>query len=578
MKLAFITTVCLAIIGVTAQQQFLGKQSRPPNIVFILTDDQDVHLSSLDYMPLVRKHLVSKGTYYNKHYCTTAVCCPARVTLMTGKAAHNTNITDVNPPYGGYPKFVKQGFNSAYLPVWLQEAGYNVYYTGKLFNAHNVDNYNSPYPAGFTSHDFLLDPFTYNYMNSSFQRNQNPPQSHEGEYVTDVLAQKAYGLLDEAVDAKRPFFLMIAPSAPHADIQNNSGSLTFDAPVSAPRHADLFNDLKVPRTVNFNPKEPSGANWIRSLERQNATNVNWNDHFYRQRLRALQAVDEMVDNLFSRLESHDLLRNTYIIYSSDNGFHIGNHRMQPGKSTGCEEDINIPLIIRGPNVAHNHTTQIVTSHTDIAATIFSLLDLPLREDFDGTPIPVPETAIRLEEIRRREHIQIEYWGFAGGEGIYDRRLHQNNTFKGIRIVAEEYNLYYQVWCTDEHELYDMSNDPGQMANLLEDGAEADAVFGYPIETVVQRLDALLMVQKSCKGETCREPWRSLHPDGSVQSLRDAMAERYDGFYQGQVKVQWDYCHNGYVPEAEGPMFEDDGGIIKFSSEMAQRNNEWHYPT
>lgn len=152
MRLAVAAAVCITVTGVTAQQHFLGQQSTSPNIVFILTDDQDVHLSSLDYMPLVRKHLVDKGTYYDKHYCTTAVCCPARVTLLTGKAAHNTNITDVNPPYGGYPKFVKQGFNSAYLPVWLQDVGYNVYYTGKLFNAHNVDNYNSPYPAGFTSH------------------------------------------------------------------------------------------------------------------------------------------------------------------------------------------------------------------------------------------------------------------------------------------------------------------------------------------------------------------------------------------------------------------------------------------
>ncbi|KAI4731848.1 Arylsulphatase [Aureobasidium sp. EXF-10728] len=564
MRLAPIAAACASVIGVSAQQQVLGQQSSPPNIVFVLTDDQDVHLSSLEYMPLVKKHLIDKGTYYDKHYCTTAVCCPARVTLMTGKAAHNTNITDVNPPYGGYPKFVKQGFNSAYLPVWLQEAGYNVYYTGKLFNAHNVDNYNTPYPAGFTSHDFLLDPYTYNYMNSSFQHNTDPPQSHEGEYVTDVLAQKAYGLLDEAVEAKKPFFLMIAPSAPHADIQNNSGLLTFDAPVSAPRHAHLFKDIKVPRTANFNPEVPSGANWIRLLERQNTTNVDWNDHFYRQRLRALQAVDELVDTLFSRLESHGLLNNTYIIYSSDNGFHIGNHRMQPGKSTGCEEDINIPLIIRGPNVPINQSTQLVTSHTDIAATIFSLLDIPLREDFDGAPIPVTHRTIEAEENKRREHVQIEYWGFAGGEGIYDRRLHQNNTFKGIRTVAEGYNLYYQVWCTNEHELYDMRSDQGQMHNLLEGDAKVDSVSGYSLEKVVQRLDALLMVQKSCRGKDCREPWRSLHPDGSVQSLRDAMAERYDTFYEGQVKVQWDYCHNGYVPEAEGPMFGDEG--VAFSDE------------
>lgn len=402
-----------------------------------------------------------------------------------------------------------------------------------------------------------MDPFTYNYMNSSFQRNQDPPQSYEGEYVTDVLAQKAYGLLDEAVDAKQPFFLMIAPSAPHADIQNNSGSLTFDAPVSAPRHADLFQDVKVPRTANFNPDAPSGANWIRSLEKQNSTNVDWNDHFHRQRLRALQAVDEMVDDLFSRLDSHNLLENTYIIYSSDNGFHIGNHRMQPGKSTGCEEDINIPLIIRGPNVAQNQTTQLVTSHTDIAATIFSLLNIPLREDFDGSPIPVSKKAIEEAETKRREHVQVEYWGFAGGEGIYDRRLHQNNTFKGIRVVAEEYNLYYQIWCTNEHELYDMSDDPGQMRNLLEDSGKPYTLFGFPIGKVVQRLDALLMVQKSCKGKTCREPWKSLHPDGRVQNLKDAMGQQFDGFYEAQIEVQWDYCHNGYVPEAEGPMFGNE---------------------
>lgn len=86
-------------------QEFLGNHDlgadvRRPNVVFILTDDQDVHLSSLDYMPLVRKHLIEKGTLFNSHYCTTAVCCPSRVTLWTGKAAHNTNVTDVNPPYG----------------------------------------------------------------------------------------------------------------------------------------------------------------------------------------------------------------------------------------------------------------------------------------------------------------------------------------------------------------------------------------------------------------------------------------------------------------------------------------------
>src|ERR1700743_2505656 len=112
-----------------------------PNIVFILTDDQDYLLNSLDYTPLTRKYLIEEGTLFTKHYCTVALCCPSRVSLWTGKAAHNTNVTDVSVPYGGYPKFVAQGLNENYLPVWLQAAGFDTYYVGKLFNAHTVDNY-----------------------------------------------------------------------------------------------------------------------------------------------------------------------------------------------------------------------------------------------------------------------------------------------------------------------------------------------------------------------------------------------------------------------------------------------------
>jgi arylsulfatase A-like enzyme len=122
-----------------------------PNIVFILTDDQDLHMDSLEYLPFVQKHLIQQGTFYKKQFCTIALCCPSRVSLWTGKAAHNTNVTDVSPPYGGYPKFVSQGLNDNFLPVWLQDAGYSTYYTGKLFNSHTVDNYNSPHVNGFTA-------------------------------------------------------------------------------------------------------------------------------------------------------------------------------------------------------------------------------------------------------------------------------------------------------------------------------------------------------------------------------------------------------------------------------------------
>jgi N-acetylglucosamine-6-sulfatase len=131
---------------------------KKPNFLFIITDDQDIHMQSLDYMPILKKHITSKGTTFEKHYCTVSICCPSRVNIWTGLAAHNNNVTDVKPPYGGYPKFVQQGLNENWLPVWLQELGYNTYYTGKLFNAHTVDNSDDPHVKGFNHSDFLLDP------------------------------------------------------------------------------------------------------------------------------------------------------------------------------------------------------------------------------------------------------------------------------------------------------------------------------------------------------------------------------------------------------------------------------------
>jgi N-acetylglucosamine-6-sulfatase len=169
-------------------------------------------------------------------------------------------------PSGGYPKFIAQGFNENWLPVWLQDAGYSTYYTGKLFNAHTVENWNSPHPAGWTSSDFLLDPHTYEYLNASFQRNEHPPVSYEGQYSTDVLAEKAYGLLDEGVKSGKPFFLTAAPVAPHSNVNisaitipdiGNPGDVLdqihMTAPIPAERHKHLFPDAKVPRTANFNP-------------------------------------------------------------------------------------------------------------------------------------------------------------------------------------------------------------------------------------------------------------------------------------------------------------------------------------
>ena len=376
---------------------------------------------------------------------------------------------------GGYPKFVSQGFNENYLPIWLEAAGYNTYYVGKLFNAQTTSNYNSPHAAGWTGNDFLLDPYTYRYLNATFQRNHDEPVSYEGHYVTDVLAEKTYGFLDDAVEDLRqngkPFFLTVAPTAPHSDVNIRTSNIDDDfdentnvqsPPIPAWRHKDLFKDEIVPRTPNFNPDHACGVSWISHLPKQSRANVDYNDEWHRNRLRTLQAVDEMIDSLVIRLDGAGVLENTYIFYSSDNGYTIGQHRRQPGKQCAFEQDINVPLLVRGPGVPGGTETSIVTSHLDLAPTILRLAGAKAPNDFvlDGQAIPLiasgASTHYTTEAGWRQEHINVEMWGIIMSEGKYGMVLYPNHTYKALRIESDEYSLLYTVWCSGEHELYDMT--------------------------------------------------------------------------------------------------------------------------
>ncbi|KAF5608554.1 arylsulfatase [Fusarium subglutinans] len=547
------------------------------NIVFILTDDQDAVLDSVSYMPKLKEHIIDKGTSFVNHFTTTAICCPSRVALWTGKQPHNTNVTDVNPPYGGFPKFVSQGLNENYLPVWLKEAGYKTYYTGKLFNAHTIHNYNSPYPAGWTGTNFLLDPGTYDYLNPIYQHNQEPPVQHKGVHTSDLISKYAHELLKEATDSKNPFFIAIAPVAPHSNVNLRRQPGTpraplMTTPIPLERHTHLFEGVKVPRTENFNPDSPSGVSWIHKLAQLNDSSVSYLDEFYRARLQALQGVDEIVEQVTKQLEDAGILDETYIIYSSDNGYHLGQHRLPPGKECGFDEDIRVPLFIRGPGVSSGFIDNAVTTHIDLAPTILRLAGADLRSDFDGTPIPVLPT----QENKRHEHVAVEYWGGAIAEGQiggFDGKgqiFAQNNTYKGVRIVHEDYNLYYSAWCNNEHELYDLKTDPGQLKNLFphDDAAADTALLGTTSRQVLNRLDALMLVLKSCKGNTCIEPWKILHPEGGVTSLKDALQAKFNAFYKEQVKVRFDRCEYGYLIDAEGPQvgYEYREGL------------EWHHWT
>ncbi|KAM0438472.1 hypothetical protein ACHAPT_001221 [Fusarium lateritium] len=180
----FLFTVVLALCGP------VSVCARKPNIVFIFTDDQDRMHGSLDSQKAVQKHLVDKGISFTNHYATVAVCCPSRVSLMRGQAAHNTNNTNIKTPGGGYPKFVISGENEDYLPHWLVQAGYKAEYLGKLFNGNSLLNY-SLAPGGWSHIDLLLEPYINNVNTVVMSENGARPKWYRNWQQTDVLRIKA---------------------------------------------------------------------------------------------------------------------------------------------------------------------------------------------------------------------------------------------------------------------------------------------------------------------------------------------------------------------------------------------------
>jgi N-acetylglucosamine-6-sulfatase len=331
--------------------------------------------------------------------------------------------------------------------------------------------------------------------------------------------------------------------------------------------------------------QPGGASWIKHLSKLTDEVITYNDEFYRARLQALQAVDELIEGLVTRLSDFGILEDTYILYTTDNGYHISQHRLNPGKECGFEEDINIPLIVRGPGVPAGGEADIVTAHTDLAPTILKLAGGNWkRGDLDGSPIPLDEKSIAREKSTRQEHVNVEFWGRGIPEGIYrfslddgkvgtsylyqppfpwyslSRKLvsyGSNNTYKALRVIGQTYNLSYSVWCTNEHELYDLTTDPYQITNIYPSSASASSaplILGLPLFKVLPRLDALLMVTKSCKGHTCTHPWEVIHPQGDVTTLADALDERFDAFYLNEVasRIKFEKCELGYIVESEGP--------------------------
>lgn len=199
-----------------------------------------------------------------------------------------------------------------------------------------------------------------------------------------------------------------------------------------------------------------------TLDQLDDQNIEELDDWYRRRQQCLKSVDDMIATVVQTLEEEGVLDNTYIFYTTDNGFHMGNHRLQGGKTTCYEEDINLPFIVRGPGVAKNQSvTDLVTGHIDLAPTILTLAQPDWAgfvvggDEWDGTAITFPlETAADVQRNvdARSDSTHIEYWGPFQQEGVYGAwwfigqdHWKNVNTYKSLRIQGAGYSMLPTGW-------------------------------------------------------------------------------------------------------------------------------------
>jgi N-acetylglucosamine-6-sulfatase len=256
-----------------------------------------------------------------------------------------------------------------------------------------------------------------------------------------------------------------------------------------------------------------------------------------------------------------MLTTAAVIYTSDNGYHVGQHRAPAGKSLYFAEDTNLPFIVRGPGVPANVTSTTPGLHLDLAPTFLDIAgvsqdDWP--EFFDGRSLldqwhnPTSGNGDGAGQGNGKESINVEYWGNAGIEapsgGVLGSPF-SNTTYKTIRTLGEDQSWLYTKWCSGETELYNTADDSYELTNLVPSGDYTQ---------VINRLNTLLMVTKSCEQGACRDPWSLINPpDGStITTLTQAMDAKYDDFFADFPKVSFEQCLIIQDDQNEAPYYPE----------------------
>jgi N-acetylglucosamine-6-sulfatase len=416
----------------------------PPNIVLILTDDQ--RFDELSRMPIVKQELVGKGVRFNDAFVVNPLCCPSRTTILTGKYSHGTDIYGNSPPHGGFETFHDDGEESSTIATWLHDDGYHTALVGKYLNGYFPDQV-SWVPPGWDrwnalalkedNTDFYYD-YTMSLNGTAATYGEDP-----SDYSTDVLAADADQAIRETPSGT-PLFLYFATSAPHQD------------PVPPPRYADACRKAQLPHSAAFNEADVSDKPaYIASRPLLTDKQMANQDAQFRDQCQALLGVDDAVGTILTALSDTGRLSNTLLLFMSDNGVLLGEHRWK-FKKVPYEQAIHVPMVVRYDPVTGGQasSSNALVANIDVAPTFAAAAGvsapgaegqslLPLLTD----PAAPWRTRLLIEHADTDNFIPVP-------------------TYCALR----NQRYLYVDYGTGEEELYDLKTDPLELQNLAGDPA------------------------------------------------------------------------------------------------------------
>jgi N-acetylglucosamine-6-sulfatase len=324
------------------------------------------------------------------------LCCPARATLVTGQYAHNHRVLGNEYPYGGHKKLYQTGAERNALPVWLRRSGYSTTFIGKYLNY-----YGTTLPSQRSTGPLYVPPGwddwnaatrgVFRYFCISMNQNGRLRQ-FPGRYQTDLYTDMARQRIRRLADRRKPFFLWMSQVAPHRGFRPDNlnrpcGKARWGVP-GAPRHEHMFDHARLPfsparneadmsdKGVYMSSRSPLRARELRTVRRE-----------YRGRLESLQALDQSVARTVRTLRKQRVLHKTVIVFTSDNGWLLGEHRYV-GKILPYEESLRVPLLVRGPGFRPGAVRHQPVGLPDITRTVVALAraSAPVRKPLDGVSL------------------------------------------------------------------------------------------------------------------------------------------------------------------------------------------------